>query len=248
VRSRRTVRAVVVLAGALLTTGLGGGLLPAPAAAHSPGGDADRYTTAVTSVSPAFEGVTVTVSPDGAAIRVSNTTGVPLVVLGYAGEPYLRVGPAGVEENVASVTSYVNGPYGSGLVTGAPPADDAPRPEQWVSRGLVPTATWHDVRLHHAGSGRPAAVVDEPRTPRVLATWTVRARYRDAPVTVTGTLSWAGTPGFFDRTVSRVLWGVAAAAAIGVVVLVARGRRRAGPGPQPDDSPVRSGRTRPPAT
>jgi len=35
----------------------------------------------------------------GARLRLRNATGQEVVVLGYAGEPYLRVGPAGVFEN-----------------------------------------------------------------------------------------------------------------------------------------------------
>lgn len=220
-----------------LLTGLLAGLLTgllvavpvAPAAAHgASAGDAPHYRSRVTAVTPAVAGVTVELARDGSWVRVRNTTDAELVVLGYDGEPYLRLGPDGAAENVASVTSRVNGVFGSGLVTVEAPATQAPAAPRWEPRGLEPVATWHDARTQYAGTARPPAVAQAPGRSHHLADWTLRGTYGGAPFTVTGTLDWTGRGGPLGSWTSRLLWVAGGLAALACVLLVVAGIRRTG--------------------
>ena len=212
---------------AVLVLTLQGGVLPA--AAHGPPSDAPYYLCRVSAVAPRVDGVSVDVARDGSWVRVRNTTATELVILGYDGEPYLRVGPAGTEENVAAVSSLVNGDFGSGLVTRDAPDSQVARAPHWESRSLEPVATWHDVRTHYDGTRRPPVVQDDPGAPHHLATWHLHGVYGARQLSITGTLDWTGKPGLFAGRSSQLLWGTAGLAAITCGVLVAstaRTRRR----------------------
>lgn len=215
--------ALVAVLGLLLALGPA-----APAAAHgSGGGDAPYYRSRVTAVSPAVAGVTVDLARDGSWVRVRNATAVDLVLLGYDGEPYLRIGPQGAQENVESVTSRVNGRFGSGLVTADTPAAQAARPPRWEPLGVEPVVTWHDARTHYGGLGRPAAVVDDPSRPHALTTWRLRGLYGDRPFTVDGRLDWTGR-GLLGSRTTQALWVVGGLAALAGVLLVVAALRRPG--------------------
>ena len=222
------MRRTVVLLAAVLAVVLAVGPAGAASAHGGPAGDAVHYRSRVVSVVPDVPGLTVELARDGSWIRVRNSTDVELVVLGYDGEPYVRLGPDGAAENVASVTSRVNGVFGSGLVTQDAP--DAPRPAAvtWESRGLEPVMTWHDARTQYAGTARPAAVAQEPARAHHLTGWTVRGRYGDAPFVVTGTLDWTGRRGAFGTWTGRLLWLAGGLAALACVLLVVAGVRRTG--------------------
>ncbi|WP_088313226.1 hypothetical protein [Kineosporia sp. R_H_3] len=227
-RGRRGPRRALGPAGAL-TLALVLALGPAaPAAAHGAGGgDAPFYRSRVTGISPAVDGVTVDLARDGSWVQVRNTTAVDLVLLGYDGEPYLRVGPQGAQENVGSVTSRVNGRFGSGLVTADSPTAQVARPPRWEPLGLEPVVTWHDARTHYGGLGRPAAVVDDPSRPHALTTWRLRGLYGDRPFTVDGRLDWTGR-GLLGSRTTQALWVVGGLAGLACVLLVVAGLRRPG--------------------
>lgn len=71
----------------------------APAGAHSAAGGADATKTRLLALRPAVAGIDVEVIENGSRVQVTNTADEEVVVLGYQGEPYLRVGPEGVLEN-----------------------------------------------------------------------------------------------------------------------------------------------------
>lgn len=231
---RRRPRARAVVLAVALAAALPAVLVPAlaaaaPAAAHgAPAGDAVHYRSRVTAVTPAVPGVSVELARDGSWIRVTNTTDVDLVVLGYDGEPYLRLGPQGAQENLASVTSRVNGVFGTGLVTQDMPTTQAAAAPRWESRGLEPVATWHDARTQYAGTARPPAVAEAPERAHHLTDWTVRGRYGDTPLTIAGTLDWNGKRGLLGSRTSQALWAAGGLAALACVLLVVAGVRRSG--------------------
>ncbi len=206
-----------------------------PAFAHAPNPDSAYYLCRATALTPAVDGVRMDVARDGSWVRVRNNTDHELVILGYDGEPYLRVGPSGAEENAAAVSSLVNGAYGSGLVTQDAPTRQMPRPPRWTSRGVEPVVSWHDVRTHYDGASRPAVVQSAPDVPHRLTTWHIHALYNDRPLLITGTLDWTGSPGLFAGRTSRLLWAASGVAAALCAVLVATTalRRRRQHSPQP---------------
>src|SRR4051794_19559227 len=103
----RVVRGAVAVALALLVV-VGAGA--APACAHAVSGvSATNYETRLTGVDPGLPpGVRVRVVESGSRLELVNRSGTEVAVAGYTGEPYLRVGPDGVFENLESPSTYIN--------------------------------------------------------------------------------------------------------------------------------------------
>ena len=94
--------AVLVALGAVVAT-------PEPASAHGVGGiQPSNYETRIVSVRPTVPGLEIRSVDLGNRLEVTNRTGHEVLILGYDGEPYLRVGPRGVFENIRSPATYVN--------------------------------------------------------------------------------------------------------------------------------------------
>jgi hypothetical protein len=165
-----------------------------PASAHTVSGvGATNWVSKVTSVSPAVTGLSVKVVELGSRLELRNT-GPDLTVLGYNGEPYLRVGPLGVYENVNSPSTYLNRTRAG---TTAPPVDlptDPNASPQWqkVSSGQV--ARWHDHRVHWMGAGSPPDIQRAPNRVHTRPPWQVVLRQGSATVVVTGSLTWRPGP------------------------------------------------------
>src|SRR5215217_7940984 len=105
-RSRRRVGLLVSSATTVVAWLIGGA---APASAHSvSGAGATNYRTVLDDVTPAVEGVEITVIENGSRIELTNTTDTEIVVRGYEDESYLRVGSDGVFENRNSPATYIN--------------------------------------------------------------------------------------------------------------------------------------------
>ena len=110
----------------------------APAAAHDGGGSgATSYRSEVVDVP--VEGVGWDVLAGDALLWARNDSDRELVVLGYQGEPYLRIVPGkGVFENQRSPATYLNvDRFGAGAV---PPEAD-PRPSRPGTRSQRGAAT-----------------------------------------------------------------------------------------------------------
>ena len=189
-RQRWPRRAATVVVAAALLAGLGA----TPAAAHAVGGaQASNYQTRILAVEPAVPGLLIEVTDAGARLRVRNTTSQEVTVLGYAGEPYLRIGPDGVFENRRSPATYLN----RVRVNPAPPPADASAeaPPDWRRIGDGDTATWHDHRAHWMGATDPPTVKAAPnRQQAVVPAWQVDLLAGDRPVRVTGDLRWMPGP------------------------------------------------------
>jgi hypothetical protein len=89
---------------------------------------------------PLTSAVTARIYQSDRALGLTVRGGHTVVVLGYLGEPFLRIGPSGVAVNGASPTAA-----GAGLVTGTPPGPAAP--PRWQARSDRPSFVWHDARL-----------------------------------------------------------------------------------------------------
>src|SRR5688572_13866479 len=98
---RQRVAAVAGVAFAVLLAGAG------PAAAHGRGVESSNFISEILEA-PEVEGVTWEILGGDQYLQVTNTSDTTIIVPGYEEEPYLRVGPDGVEENQASRATYEN--------------------------------------------------------------------------------------------------------------------------------------------
>lgn len=200
------LRLVAAVAGVLL-----GAVPAAPAWAHDQVPAASDYHTELTAVTPQPRGLDVRVVENGARIEVHNRTGREVTVLGYAGEPYLRITPDAVFTNTRSPAVYIN-------LKQAPPKDvDAKATPSWQRTGGQPVARWHDHRSHWTGSGLPPAAAAAPEERHRIANWTVTLIADRTPVKVTGTLDYAPPP-------QTAVWWAGILAVAGLVLLLARWR------------------------
>ncbi|MEX1008620.1 MAG: hypothetical protein WD271_12360 [Acidimicrobiia bacterium] len=209
VRARSRCRAlaiVVLVAGGVIA------VTAAPAYAHGVGGVQPRNDeTKLLRVAPHIPGVELTVVDLGDGLQLTNDTPHDVIVLGYDGEPYLRVGPRGVFENTRSPATYLNR---SRIPMSKPPkrADSSARPV-WhkVSSGI--TTTWHDHRAHFMGSEDPPNVRRNPSIRRVIDRWTVELRTEGRTIRASGELVWVPPPSPWPSV------AIAIAIALGVVLL-----------------------------
>jgi hypothetical protein len=116
-----------------------------PAAAHTRAGTATDWRTELTSV-PDIEGVTWRLYPTGEYLGLTNDSDEVVTILGYEREPYLRIGPDGVERNANSPTTYLN-QRRDGDVSLPPRADSTAAPE-WTRVTDEPRYVWLDHRVH----------------------------------------------------------------------------------------------------
>jgi hypothetical protein len=169
-----------------------GGFAPA-ASAHSlnSGPQPSNYRSVLTSVTPATGGVQIQLLDNGLHVRVTVTGAHVVTVLGYGGEPYLRVDANGAAVNVEAPDYYLNrtaslGTVPSSLAPGATP--------QWRTIGSAPRVTWHDHRTHFMGYAPPPAVAAAPGRVHTISDWTLRLVVDRQPVVAGGTLTWVPGP------------------------------------------------------
>jgi hypothetical protein len=185
--------AVLATAGALLVASA------APASAHTIGGvQATNYYSQITGVTPPVPGLTLKIRDLGRRIQLFNKTDSDVVVLGYQGEPYLRIGPSGVFENRRSPSLYQNKVTtgsASALVTLPPEADPNAAPD-WHRRGGGDSVSWRDHRTRWEGADPPGVAANPGQAQVVVARWTISllAGSSQQPVTVAGRISWIPGP------------------------------------------------------
>jgi hypothetical protein len=123
--------------------------------------------TVVDRVDPPLPGVEVVLRTSVAPqLIVANRGGEPVEVLAETGEPFLRIGPAGVVANLASPAWYQsNNPMGRGSVP-------SQRPDRWVPVSRESSWGWFDHRMHPADLRIPPGTRPGTR----LASWEVPLR------------------------------------------------------------------------
>jgi hypothetical protein len=204
-----------------------------PAGAHAPAQqlpDASYYRAELTGgVTPAVPGVAARVDPDGEWLELSNTGPATVVVLGYTGEPYLRITATEAAENELSQTTYLNRAlFADSVPTATSATGVAPA---WRQLGAAGTARWHDHRIHWMGRDRPPAVAADPAHPHLVGSWTVRATVDGAPFEIHGALRWLGKPADAGKATPAQAWLLTLLAGLTVVVgmlamALVRARRR----------------------
>src|SRR5690349_1564078 len=218
--TRRAMRALPALGVFLATLGL----LASPASAHSTSGPpASNFHAVVRGVTPTVRGVHARLGADGEQIELRVDGGARVTVLGYQGEPYLRVSRAGVFENRESPAVALNR---TRVPTGAAPRGPI-GPARWVRISSGSTARWHDHRAHWMGGATPAAVRRDPDRSHVIGRWRIPIRVDGAPGTVTGSVARASAvAGSIDWSPppNALLW-IGLAVLLAAVVLVGTHRR-----------------------
>jgi hypothetical protein len=212
IRGRWWLRGGLVVAFSGLTLVVGA----TPAAAHGLGGlKPTNYESVLRSVTPHVRGLDVRVVDLGTQVELTTRGDVEVVVLGYAGEPYLRVGPRGVFENTRSPATYLNR---SSTISGAPPKQaDATAPPVWKRVSTARTARWHDHRAHFMGTDDPPEVARRPDDRHVVDNFEIPMRVGGQAVAVRGQIVYVPPP-------SPWPWVLGAVVLTSLVVAVARTR------------------------
>ncbi|HUQ39448.1 MAG TPA: hypothetical protein VM030_04790 [Acidimicrobiales bacterium] len=196
-----------------VATGLAliGAVAPA-ASAHGLGGTgASNYLTVLDAVEPRVAGVRIRVIELGSRLELTNRTGRDVVVMGYDGEPYLRIGPRGIFTNQNSPATFLNAGRDGGAV---PPATDPEEAPVWQRQGGGTTARWHDHRTHWMGRQDPPAVRrDRGRSHVVIPRWRVPMTSAGRTFEARGHLLWAPGPSPLPWLGLAVVIAVPAAAA-----------------------------------
>jgi hypothetical protein len=196
---------VVAVAG-LLVVGEAG---PAQAHVAGIGGRASNYRTDVLDVTPPVAGLSVHVLEAGNQLELTNRSGQGVVVLGYRSEPYLRIGPTGVDENQRSPSAYAN--RFANAPNRIPPDLDPAAPPQWHRIRNQPDAIWHDHRTHWSGPDPPAVTTDRGHRQVVVPNWQIPLRLGQHTALIEGDIVWVPGP-------SPWPWALLALAAFAVVL------------------------------
>jgi hypothetical protein len=189
-----------------------------PVSAHQGDGLAQPI---IETMSPAVPGITVEVAYSvNYQFIVSNTTPQPITILADTGEPFLRVGPDGVEGNFASPALYdSNAP--NGRLEFPPQAKaGADVPPNWRRLSRQPNWGWYDHRLHPAGQVLPPEVRTATE-PVVLGRWKVPIRVGDQAGEVQGRFEFrppTGSYGMVQKSSQTPVDGVKIQVASGRVV------------------------------
>ncbi|MBM0278326.1 hypothetical protein [Micromonospora tarensis] len=220
------IRTLLARVGLVAAAGCAATLISAaPAAAHGADApDATDYRTRTAGVAPARPGLEVRVVEAGARLELTNRTGRAIEVIGYSGEPYLRVGPDGVFENSRSPAAYLNRTIAGD--TALPAEADPAAPPSWRRVADGTTVRWHDQRALWQEPAPPAAVRAAPEREHRVRDWTVPLRDGTDPVAIVGTLDWVPPPdGYTWWAVSIV--GLLAVGALGLVAAASPAGARA---------------------
>jgi hypothetical protein len=184
-----------------------------PAAAHAVTGvKATNYKSEIIGISPSAGQLDVRLLDLGRRIELVNRGPADIVVLGYSGEAWLRVGPRGTFENEYSNSAYVERQR-PGQPSGPPPDPaKASGPPRWRRTGDGNTLVWRDRRTRFEGP-TPDQVLRAPGQGHpVVPRWTVELRRGRTAVAIAGRISYVPPP-------NPLPWALAAVALFVVTVL-----------------------------
>lgn len=184
---RRTAATITIALVWIITLG-------SPAAAHSVAGvSATNFLTTIASITPSIDGIDVDVIEGGNRIQVTNTTSTDVIVPGYQDEPYLRIAPDGVYENLRSPATYLNRDRQAN--TPVPGTADPEAEPDWSKIADEPAARWHDHRIHWMGDQNPPGVRrNSDQRQIVIPDWTISLSTADTTIDIHGQLEWIPGP------------------------------------------------------
>ncbi len=162
----------------------------APVSADPPG--PTEYLSTIQAVEPPTGSIAVRMIGGDSFFEVSQLEPVLIEVVGYQGEPYLRISPDGVvEENRLSASTYLNQErYGAGDIVPDFVENDAD--PDWVQVGTGGRYAWHDHRSHWMNPKRPPGA--EPGDTILEAVIPLRVDGNDVSVTVVSILEEPASP------------------------------------------------------
>ena len=199
-------------------------VLPSFAQAHQ--GD-PNYRSEITTISPSVDGLSFQTYNFDDGVRLQNDTGKEVVVIGYDGEPYVRISADGlVEVNLNSPSYYLNEDrFANAEVPASADPEAAP---EWETVGSSGRLEFHDHRIHWMAQGTPPQVKDEGERTKVFD-WTVPMVVDGKPTEIAGELFWVPEESGFPIAAIGALVAVALAA-LAFVIFVRRRRSRGGDG------------------
>src|SRR5262245_18492794 len=169
-------------------------LAEAPASAHTISGPKPtNYRSRVISITPEVPGVTARVVDLGSKIELTNRTDREVTVLGYEDEPYLRIGPNGVFENLHSQATYINrSRQGSSVPVGVDTSPTA-KPE-WRKISDAHSHRWHDHRIHWMSAQLPPSVAAAPGQFHHISTQRITFVHEGQRSIIAVSLDWVPGP------------------------------------------------------
>ncbi|MEX1164719.1 MAG: hypothetical protein WEB03_14195 [Nitriliruptor sp.] len=197
------------------------------AAAHTRTQETTNLDSRITD-DPHLPGVSWTVHTGGLLIEVVNTGDEVLVVEGYEGEPYLRLGPDGTERNRRSPTTYLNDErlerrLSSRRDVAMPRNVDPAAEPEWIAIDDEPRALWHDHRVHWMSPAPPRFVEAGPIARAmmrvnlvgaigragddagVFQTWSIPLVHGDRTAVLAGEMAWDDPPSAWPWLVAAAL-------------------------------------------
>ena len=194
---------------------------PAVATAHQGN---SNYRSEITTIRPQTlaEGLDFSVLNFDDHVRLENSSGRDVVILGYDGEPLARILADGtVEENLNSPAYYLNQDRFADVDLPSR-ADEKAKPD-WQEVGTNGIYEWHDHRSHYMGQGTPDQVTDESKETKVFD-YVIPIKVDGEPARVEGTLTWVGNDSNVP-VVPFVILGLAIIAAAGFWIVRRRDRK-----------------------
>ncbi|MDP9465595.1 MAG: hypothetical protein M3P52_13305 [Actinomycetota bacterium] len=209
-----------ILGGVLLAATV---LAPAkPVLAHGGnGGAASDYRIEMTGFEGDATGIEVRPVELGDRMELVRTTAKEVQILGYEGEPYLRLDAGGVFENLNSPAHYIN--LDRFARTTTPPTATPTAEPNWVKQSDGTSVRWHDHRTHWMDPTPRQDVRDNPDVERVIFPANrVELLVDGRPVVAIVKVTWLPPP---SRMMWLVITSLAACALLAALVLLPSLRR-----------------------
>jgi len=169
-----------------------------PVWAHG-GANVDASLQSVVLSTPA--GLRAWVHADGSLVTVEKDASAgEVTVLGYSGEPFLRLAGGSVFDNANSLTSYA---ARSGLLDEVP-AGAGHGPVRWERRQAGRSYSWTDERTAWADPQLPAAVMAAPDKRHELGGWSIPVLVGGTRGAITGRFVWVPTTVSAGATIAAV--------------------------------------------
>jgi hypothetical protein len=163
-------------------------LVPAAALAHGGQTSGTDYRSSITSTP---KGITARIVGGDDRLEITRTSAREVVIMGYGGEPYLRLDAAGTWENRNSPAVALNDTRRTSAAVPAAAAKIAP---DWVQTGTGTSVVFHDHRAHWMASQPPAKVRADPSREQTLYAWSVPVSVDGSAAEIRGELAWLGEP------------------------------------------------------